>query len=214
MNGGINLKRFRLYVITGEEFHPSRTLEEVMREAMEGGADFIQLRDKKSTKKQVLEKAKMLRELTNEFDVPFIVNDHIDVALAVGADGIHLGQDDLPLVEARKLVGDKIIGISTHSIEQAREAERNGADYIGVGPIFPTKSKEDVVEPVTVSYLREVVNEIKIPFVPIGGIKLHNVDEVLNAGGKSVCVISEVVGSSDVKGTCEAFIRKIKESET
>lgn len=208
------MKRFRLYVITGEEFHPSRTLEEVMREAMEGGADFIQLRDKKSTKKQVLEKAKMLRELTNEFDVPFIVNDHIDVALAVGADGIHLGQDDLPLVEARKLVGDKIIGISTHSIEQAREAERNGADYIGVGPIFPTKSKEDVVEPVTVSYLREVVNEIKIPFVPIGGIKLHNVDEVLNAGGKSVCVISEVVGSSDVKGTCEAFIRKIKESET
>ncbi|PWA13329.1 thiamine phosphate synthase [Pueribacillus theae] len=208
------MKRFRLYVITGEEFHPSRTLKEVMREAMEGGADFIQLRDKKSTKKQVLEKAKMLRELTNEFDVPFIVNDHIDVALAVGADGIHLGQDDLPLVEARKLVGDKIIGISTHSIEQAREAERNGADYIGVGPIFPTKSKEDVVEPVTVSYLREVANEIKIPFVPIGGIKLHNVDEVLNAGGKSVCVISEVVGSSDVKGTCEAFIRKIKECET
>ena len=122
------MKPFRLYVITGEEFHPGRPLLDVMTEALEGGADIIQMRDKKSSKKVILEKAKMLRELTRKYDVPFIVNDHIDVALAVDADGVHLGQDDLPLVEARKIVGDKIIGISTHSIEQAREAEKNGAD--------------------------------------------------------------------------------------
>lgn len=202
---------FRLYVITGEEFHPGRPLLEVMKEALEGGADFIQLRDKKSTKKQILEKAKALRELTKQYNVPFIVNDHIDIAIAVNADGVHLGQDDLPLREARNIIGDKkIIGISTHSLEQAREAERGGADYIGVGPIFPTQTKEDVVEPVTLSYLREVVENISIPFVPIGGIKLHNVDEVLDAGAKNVCVVSEVVGSEDVKGTCEAFIKKIK----
>jgi len=207
------LKPFRLYVITGEEFHPGRPLLDVMTEALEGGADIIQMRDKKSSKKVILEKAKMLRELTRKYDVPFIVNDHIDVALAVDADGVHLGQDDLPLVEARKIVGDKIIGISTHSIEQAREAEKNGADYIGVGPIFPTKTKEDVVPPVTTSYLKEVVREISIPFVPIGGIKLHNIDEVLDAGGTCVCVISAVVGSEDVKGTCEAFVQKIKERE-
>lgn len=204
---------FRLYVITGEQFHPNRPLLEVMKEALEGGADFIQLRDKKSTKKQILEKAKALRELTHQYNVPFIVNDHIDVAIAVGADGVHLGQDDLPLPEARKIMGDKIIGISTHSIDQARIAEKEGADYIGVGPIFPTKTKEDVVDPVTLTYLKEVVNEIQIPYVPIGGIKLHNVDEVLDAGGKCVCVVSEVVGSSDVKGTCEAFIEKIKARE-
>ena len=207
------MKPFRLYVITGEEFHPGRPLLDVMTEALEGGADIIQMRDKKSSKKVILEKAKMLRELTRKYDVPFIVNDHIDVALAVDADGVHLGQDDLPLVEARKIVGDKIIGISTHSIEQAREAEKNGADYIGVGPIFPTKTKEDVVPPVTTSYLKEVVREISIPFVPIGGIKLHNIDEVLDAGGTCVCVISAVVGSEDVKGTCEAFVQKIKERE-
>lgn len=202
---------FRLYVITGEEFHPGRPLLEVMKEALEGGADFIQLRDKKSTKKQILEKAKALRELTKQYNVPFIVNDHIDIAIAVNADGVHLGQDDLPLREARNIIGDKkIIGISTHSLEQARAAERGGADYIGVGPIFPTQTKEDVVEPVTLSYLREVVENISIPFVPIGGIKLHNVDEVLDAGAKNVCVVSEVVGSEDVKGTCEAFIKKIK----
>lgn len=202
---------FRLYVITGEEFHPGRPLLEVMKEALEGGADFIQLRDKKSTKKQILEKAKALRELTKQYNVPFIVNDHIDIAIAVNADGVHLGQDDLPLREARNIIGDKkIIGISTHSLEQARAAERGGADYIGVGPIFPTQTKEDVVELVTLSYLREVVENISIPFVPIGGIKLHNVDEVLDAGAKNVCVVSEVVGSEDVKGTCEAFIKKIK----
>lgn len=184
-----------------------------MREALEGGADFIQLRDKTSTKREILEKARMLRELTKRYNVPFIVNDHVDIALAVDADGVHLGQDDLPLKEARKMIGDKIIGISTHSIEQARKAEEEGADYIGVGPIFPTQTKEDVVEPVTLSYLREVVKEISIPFVPIGGIKLHNVDEVLDAGARSVCVVSEVVGSSDVKGVCEAFIKKIKARE-
>lgn len=210
----VEVLNFRLYVITGEEFHPNRSMLEVMREAIEGGANIIQLRDKKSSKKEILEKAKSLRQLTKEYNVPFIVNDHIDIALSVDADGVHLGQDDLPLVEARKLMKDKIIGISTHSIDQARAAEKNGADYIGVGPIFPTQTKEDVVDPVTITYLKEVVEEIKIPFVPIGGIKLHNVDDVLQAGGTSVCVVSEVVGSPDVKATCEAFIRKIKERES
>lgn len=210
---GDHLLDFRLYVITGEEFHPNRTMIDVMKEALEGGADFIQLRDKKSSKKQILEKARALRELTKQYNVPFIVNDHIDIAIAVDADGVHLGQDDLPLQEARRIIGNKIIGISTHSIDQARSAEKGGADYIGVGPIFPTKTKEDVVDPVTLTYLREVVEEISIPFVPIGGIKLHNVDEVLDAGGRNVCVVSEVVGSSDVKKTCEAFIKKIKARE-
>lgn len=208
----VRLLNFRLYVITGEEFHPNRPLLDVMREALEGGADFIQLRDKTSTKREILEKARNLRELTRQYNVPFIVNDHVDIALAVDADGVHLGQDDLPLKEARKIIGDKIIGISTHSIEQARKAQEEGADYIGVGPIFPTQTKKHA-KPVTLSYLREVVKEISIPFVPIGGIKLHNVDEVLDAGAKSVCVVSEVVGSSDVKGVCEAFIKKIKARE-
>ncbi len=204
------MRDFQLYVITGEEFHPGRDVIEVMEEAILGGADIIQLRDKTNSKRIVLEKARRLRELTRKYDIPFIVNDHIDIALAVDADGIHLGQEDLPLYLARQLVGpDKIIGISTHRIQEAREAERGGADYIGAGPVFPTNSKSDVVDPVTTAYLQEVASEISIPFVAIGGIKLHNVAEVVNAGGGRICLISEVVGSEDVKGTCEALLQTI-----
>ncbi|MBD2864412.1 thiamine phosphate synthase [Paenibacillus oceani] len=203
------MKPFKLYAITGEEFHPGKPMIEVMEEAIKGGCDIIQLRDKKSPRREVLAKAKALRELTLRYGVTFIVNDYIDIALAVDADGIHLGQDDLPLADARKIVGGKIIGISTHAIEEARQAERDGADYIGVGPIFPTKSKEDVVAPVTTSYVRQVAAEIAIPFVAIGGIKLHNVDQVLGAGARRICAISEIVGSPDIQGTCRSFLDKI-----
>lgn len=204
------MKQFQLYVITGEEFHPDRNVVDVMEEAIQGGTDIIQLRDKTNSKKVVLEKAIKLRELTKKYNIPFIINDHIDVALAVDADGIHLGQDDLPLETARKIVGpDKIIGISTHRIEEAIAAEKGGADYIGAGPIFPTNSKSDVVDPVTTEYIKEVNAEISIPFVAIGGIKLHNVSDVLRAGAKRICVISEVVGSDDVKRTCESFQQAI-----
>ncbi|WP_239615730.1 thiamine phosphate synthase [Cohnella mopanensis] len=203
------MRNFRLYAITGEQFHPGRDLIEVMEEAILGGVDIIQLRDKTSEKRELLRKAKALRELTLKHDVTFIVNDHIDVALEVDADGIHLGQEDLSLLEARKIVGNKIIGISTHALQEALLAEQQGADYIGVGPVFPTATKADVVAPVTVSYVREVARTIKIPFVAIGGIKLHNVDEVLQAGATRICAVSEIVGSTDVKGTCEAFLSKL-----
>ncbi|WP_377888511.1 thiamine phosphate synthase [Alkalihalobacillus sp. R86527] len=207
------MKDFKLYVITGEEYHPGSSLVEVMEESILGGAKIIQLRDKKSSKKVILEKAKVLRELTIKHNVTFIVNDHIDIALAVDADGIHLGQDDLPISVARKIIGsDKIIGISTHKIEEARQAQKEGADYIGAGPVYATNSKSDVVDPVTTSYIREVASEISIPFVAIGGIKLHNVDEVLAAGASRICVISEVVGSSNVRGTSDAFIQRITNS--
>jgi thiamine-phosphate pyrophosphorylase len=205
------MKDFRLYAITGENFHPGRDLIEVMTEAIAGGVDWIQLRDKTSAREELLRKAKALRELTRKHGVTFIVNDHIDIALEVDADGIHLGQNDVPLVEARKRVGGKIIGISTHAIGEAVLAERQGADYIGVGPVFPTKTKADVVDPVTVSYVREVAETIRIPFVAIGGIKLHNVDEVIRAGATRICAVSEIVGSADVRGVCQAFIRKLEQ---
>lgn len=204
------MKDFRLYVITGENFHPGRDLLEVMEETILGGADIIQLRDKTGGKRDILRKAYALRELTAKHGVTFIVNDHIDVALAVEADGVHLGQGDLPLAEARKILGDdRIIGISTHRIEEARQAEADGADYIGVGPIFATQTKEGAV-PVTTDYVRQVVDEINIPFVAIGGIKLHNVDQVLAAGATRICAVSEIVGAQDVIGTCRQFLSKIE----
>jgi thiamine-phosphate pyrophosphorylase len=208
------MRDFTLYAITGESFHPGRDLIDVMTESMAGGADIIQLRDKHSSKQALLEKAKRLREATRKHGALFIVNDHIDIALAVEADGIHLGQDDLPLREARQIMGNRIIGISTHAIEEARQAEKDGADYIGVGPVYATKSKVDVVAPVTTSYVQEVAAEIRIPWVAIGGIKLHNVDNVLAAGATRICAISEIVGSSDIKGTCEAFLHKIQAAQS
>lgn len=207
------MRDFKLYVITDERFHPGRSLIDVIEEAIIGGADIIQLRDKTSSKLEVLRKARALRRLTKKYDVPFIVNDHIDVAMAARADGVHLGQDDLPLEEARKILGqEKIIGISTHSIEQAKAAEKGGADYIGVGPVFPTGTKADVVDPVTTQYVKEAAEQINIPFVAIGGIKLHNVDQVLEAGGRRVCAVSEIVGASDVKSVCRQFLEKIETS--
>ncbi|MDF2725624.1 MAG: thiE [Paenibacillus sp.] len=200
---------FKLYVITGEQFHPGRSLVEVMEQTILGGCDIIQLRDKHSPKRDVLAKAKALRELTRRYGVTFIVNDDIDIALAVDADGIHLGQDDLPLADARNIMGGKIIGISTQNIDEARQAEREGADYIGVGPVFETKSKDDAAAPVTTAYVRQVAEEIRIPAVAIGGIKLHNVDQVIEAGARRVCVISEIVGSADIQGTCRAFLAKL-----
>lgn len=200
---------FRLYVITGENFHPGRDLLEVMEETIKGGADIIQLRDKTSGKREILHKARALRELTVKHGVTFIVNDHIDIALAVDADGVHLGQGDLPLADARNILGDdRIIGISTHRIEEARQAEAEGADYIGVGPVFATQTKEGA-EPVTTEYVRQVVDEINIPFVAIGGIKLHNVDQVLEAGATRICAVSEIVGAEDVAETCRQFLSKI-----
>jgi thiamine-phosphate pyrophosphorylase len=204
------MKDFRLYAITGEQFHPNRDLLEVMEEAILGGVDIIQLRDKTSGKQELLRKARVLRELTRKHAVTFIVNDHIDIAMEVDADGIHLGQDDLSLMEARKIVGSKIIGISTHALQEALLAERQGADYIGVGPVFRTATKVDVVDPVSVLYVREVAQIIKIPFVAIGGIKLNNVDEVIEAGATRICAVSEIVGSRDVRGTCAAFLSKLK----
>lgn len=203
------MKDFRLYAITGEQFHPGKDMLDVMEQAILGGVDIIQLRDKSGDLVEIRKKAAALRRLTSQYGVTFIVNDYIDIALEVEADGVHLGQGDVPLAEARRRMGSKIIGISTHAIGEAIAAEREGADYIGVGPIYPTKTKLDVVAPVTISYVQEVSRTIKIPFVAIGGIKLHNVDEVIKAGATRICAVSEIVGSEHIQRTCQAFLSKL-----
>ena len=206
------MKDFKLYAITGEQFHPGRDMLDVMEQAILGGVDIIQLRDKSGDIEAIRKKAVALRQLTAKYGVTYIVNDYIDIALEVDADGVHLGQGDVPLAEARRRMGKKIIGISTHAIEEAIQAERDGADYIGVGPIYPTKTKEDVVDPVTVSYVKEVASTIRIPFVAIGGIKLHNVDEVIKAGATRICAVSEIVGSDDIQRTCREFLSKLEKA--
>ena len=201
---------FRLYVITAESNHPGKSVVEVMEQALIGGAQIVQLRNKTGTREEVLEQAKALRTLTRRYNVPFIINDYPDIVMETDADGVHLGQEDMPIAEARALLGpDRIIGISTHSLQQAITAERAGADYIGVGPVFPTDTKPGRAA-VTTSYVAEAARHVSIPFVAIGGITLGNVDMVLSAGAKRICAVSAIVGHDDPASICRAFLEHIE----
>lgn len=203
-------RNFRLYVITAPSAHPGKNLVDVMERTLRGGADILQLRNKTGTREEVLEQAIALRELTRRYGVTFIVNDYPDIAMQVDADGVHLGQEDMSIREARKLVGNnRIIGISTHNIEQAMEAERAGADYIGVGPVFPTETKPGRAA-VTTSYVKKAAARVNIPFVAIGGITPDNADVVLAAGARRLCAVSAIVGSEDPEEICRTLLAKLE----
>ncbi|HZK18525.1 MAG TPA: thiamine phosphate synthase, partial [Clostridia bacterium] len=195
-----SLLDFHLYVILGDDGTlGDKNIIAVAAEAIEGGAGAIQMRIKNGGTRDLLQIGHKLRELTTSKGVTFIVNDRPDIALAVNADGVHLGQDDLPAGVARNIIGTgKIIGISTHSREQALEAIKDGADYIGVGPVFGTRTKAGAGSPVGTELLRVVSSEIHIPIVAIGGINADNVVNVLEAGVTKCAVISAVAAAQDV----------------
>ncbi|MCL6477434.1 MAG: thiamine phosphate synthase [Peptococcaceae bacterium] len=198
MNKGIVLRSKKLYVITGQNFAGGRSIESVVTGAVDGGAGIIQLREKNMSGRELVQAGRILRKITGDRGALMIVNDRVDIALAVGADGVHLGQDDIPLTVAREILGpEKIIGISTHSLDQALAAEREGADYIAVGPLFYTGSKEDVCAPVGLDLLMEVSARVRIPKVGIGGVKEHNVRDVVKSGADIVAVITAVVAAGD-----------------
>lgn len=189
-----------LYALTDSRLSLGRPLEEVATALLDAGIKLLQYREKKLPGARMLQECKMLRRLTRDYEACFIVNDHIDIAILAEADGIHLGQDDVPVPEARKLVGPGMcIGLSTHSPAQAMSAVQAGADYIGVGPIFPTRTKEDVVAPVGFEYLDWVAANIRLPFVAIGGIKIHNIGSVARHGARCCAMVSELVGAGDIR---------------
>lgn len=190
---------FSLYVILDKKTCLEADLAKAARQLIEGGADVIQLRDKVSDDKIFFAEAIKIRGITKAHKIPFIINDRLDLALAVCADGIHLGQDDLDITIARRLFGaDKIIGRSTHNLAQALEAEKEGADYIGLGPVFSTPTKPDY-QAVSLDLIKEVKGKIKIPFVAIGGIDQGNIREVLSAGARNIAVVRAVIGQKDIK---------------
>ena len=195
---------YGIYGITAKKFSLGRSNIDVARQMIAGGVKIIQYREKRphTNHRTMLEECNQLRTLTCKHGVLFIVNDHVDIALLTDADGVHVGQDDLPVDQVRKLVGPhKIIGLSTHSPQQARQAMEIGADYIGVGPIFSTQTKEDVCDPVGLEYLAYAVKNVPLPFVAIGGIKAHNIDQVCRLGAKTICLVTEIVGAKDIAGT-------------
>lgn len=203
-----------IYCLTAEEHSRGRDNIKVVEAMLEAGIKLIQYREKDKSMLEKYRQCIKLRELTADAGAAFIVNDHIDLAKSVCADGIHLGQDDMPAVAARELIGDSmILGISTHSPEQAVKAVRDGADYIGVGPIYRTFTKKDVCNPVGLEYLDYVVKNVRIPFVAIGGIKLHNLRQVKGQGAKCIALVTEIVGAENIKGTIESIREILKGAE-
>lgn len=200
-----------LYCITAEELSMGRSNIEVVKEMIAAGVKIIQYREKDKKMKAKYNECCIIRNMTKEAGVTFIVNDDIDLAMIVQADGVHIGQDDLPIEKVRQLVGkEMIIGISTHCPEEAQQAAADGADYIGVGPIFKTSTKKDVVDPVGLEYLEYVAKNISIPFVAIGGIKLSNLPEVIKKGAQCVAIITEITMNRDISKRINEIRQVIK----
>ncbi|MDR3111965.1 MAG: thiamine phosphate synthase [Elusimicrobiota bacterium] len=202
-----------LYAITAENFSNGKDNITVVKEMLDGGAKIIQYREKFKNKLEKFKQCEIIRNLTLDYDCFFIVNDDIDIALSVNSDGVHIGQDDLPIKKVRKIVGsDMVIGLSTHSTIQAQKAVENGADYIGVGPIFHTFTKENGVQPVGLNYLDYCVKNIKIPKIVIGGIKFSNLEEILKHHPENICMVSEITSSNSISETVKKAREVIDES--
>ena len=187
-----------LYAILDPEQTKGRAAEVVLDDLLAGGAAIIQLRVKSVAPRDFLDLARRTRAETRSHGCKLIINDRVDIALACDADGVHLGQDDLPLAVGRKLVGGKIVGISTHDLAQAQEAERNGADYIGFGPMFGTTTKNTGFTARGLEMLRQIRAAVHLPIVAIGGITEQNVRQVWLAGADSAAIISDILGADDI----------------
>jgi thiamine-phosphate pyrophosphorylase len=187
-----------VYIVTDQQAAGERALPEIVRAAIQGGATAVQLRAKVATTREMVALGQALLAITRPASIPLIVNDRLDVALAIEADGAHVGQDDLPAAMARQLLGpERILGVSAETVAQAQQAERDGANYLGVGDVFGTPSKPDAGSPIGIDGLAATVRAVALPVVAIGGITLDNAPAVIAVGAVGVAVISAVVGAAD-----------------
>ena len=203
-------KEFPIYGITAEAMSNGRDNMTVVKAMLEAGIKFIQYREKEKTGLARYEECLKLKKLTAEYGAAFIIDDFVDLAIAVDADGVHIGQDDLPVPAVRKLLGpDKIIGLSTHSPEQLEQANEIAdlIDYIGCGPVYATNTKKTAV-PVGLEYVKYATEHAKMPFVAIGGIKEHNIHEVYNAGATTIAVVSDITSADDIVDKISKLAKK------
>ncbi|OEU66346.1 MAG: thiamine-phosphate diphosphorylase [Desulfobacterales bacterium S5133MH16] len=194
----IKLKTIDIYPVTCQELSEGRTNLEVLAAVLAGGAKIIQLREKHWDKKDLYELAIEFRKRTRSYDALLIINDHVDVALAAGADGVHLGQEDLPIGAARKIAPELIIGASSHNLSEALKAEQDGADYVNIGPIFPTKTKANAVRFLGPEAIAEIGPQLTVPFTTMGGINPSNIGRVLEAGARRVALITGITRAADI----------------
>jgi thiamine-phosphate pyrophosphorylase len=199
-----------VYPVTCERLSEGRSNLEVLRAVIQGGSRIIQLREKEYSKKDLFNLALKFREITTQAGILLIINDHLDIALVVDADGVHLGQEDLPVQVARMLAPDLLIGASIHSVEQALEAEKNGADYINIGPIFSTKTKEGVASSLGPEAITEISRQIVVPFTVMGGISEANIDQVLARGARRVAMVSAITKAEEIAKKVTFLKEKIR----
>jgi thiamine-phosphate pyrophosphorylase len=187
-----------IYPVISSEFTNDRPVLEVLRAVAHGGAKIVQLREKNKPKMEIYELAVKYREICSEHNMLLIINDHADIALACGADGVHLGQDDLPLAAAREICGELLLGSSTHNPEEAEKAVLKGADYINIGPIYPTGTKAVACGAVGIGMLKQIVPGLGIPFTVMGGIKAKHIPELLAAGATRIAMVTEITQADNV----------------
>lgn len=188
-----------LYAVTDRHWLGERTLYDVVRESLDGGVTFLQLREKELDDEHFYQEAVQLQELAAQYGVPFVVNDNVDIAVRMGADGVHVGQDDMEAGDVRALIGPhKILGVSAQTVEQAVLAEKRGADYLGVGAVFPTGSKDDAVE-VSRETLQAICEAVSIPVVAIGGITQDNAPQLAGSGICGIAVISAIYAQDNIR---------------
>lgn len=201
---------YSVYLVTDRDLLKGRKLTEVIEEAILGGTSIVQLREKCASSLEFYEIAKEVKKITDKYNVPLIINDRIDIALAIDASGVHLGQSDIPCSIARKILPKgKIIGVSAHNLKEAEKALKDGADYLGCGAVFNTSTKKDVT---TLSYegLKEITDNINIPVVAIGGINENNIMTLKGSGINGVAVVSSIIGKENVKGASEKLKELVK----
>ena len=204
---------YSLYLVTDRGLSRGRSTLDIVKAAIRGGATCVQLREKECPTLEFIERALSIKEFLTARGIPLIINDRLDIAQAVNADGVHLGQTDMPLDIAKAIVGDTmIIGISAESLEDAIEAEKGGADYLGVSPIYATPTKTDTAPPLGLEGLRQIRATVKIPLVGIGGLNKDNSAEVIRNGADGVAVVSAIVAADDPEAACRELKQIIAEA--
>lgn len=203
-----------LYLVTDRGLSLDRPLDWVVEKAVKGGATIVQLREKDLETRDFVELAKKLKSILKRYNVPLLINDRIDVALAVGADGVHIGQSDMPYPEARRLLGENaIIGLSVESVEQAREANNFDVDYVAISPVYTTPTKKELKEDLGLEGVRKISETTRHPKVGIGSIKRHNVGEVIKAGADGIAVVSGICSSEDPEKAAKELINEVRKAK-
>ena len=200
-----------LYAVTDRHWLSGRSLRDVVEESLRGGVTMLQLREKTLAEPSFLAEARELQALCRDYHVPFIVNDNVDIALAMDADGVHVGQSDMEALDVRRKLGpDKIIGVSAQTVEQALLAEKHGADYLGVGAVFPTGSKDDA-DDVSYDTLKAICRAVSIPVVAIGGICLDNIGRLSGSHAAGAAIVSGIFGAPNIRETTEKLVKAMEE---